>query len=294
MPFPHPHPSAAPAPPPFPSHSAAGSTSPPWPPRPPQPRPSLRTAAGRYEVAARPWTADDVAGLGHVDPPTRPSALKTGRRSPSALHSPRSRPFLSFACPLLISAVFPERRRSSCRTLRALFLLRVLALRPLTFPNSRSLSFPRSRRSLALHSSSRPSSSPTSKPMARASSGRRAGPARAAASPFARSTWRSPPPRPSPGRPPASTSVLLLAPAPPSFRANTHALCARNSLTPQARSLVHEYGGVAFLPYRSGLLFVNFADQQLYRQSAPDAVPTRITTGDTARRFIAPVADPAR
>jgi hypothetical protein len=61
-----------------------------------------------------------------------------------------------------------------------------------------------------------------------------------------------------------------------------------------ARSLVHEYGGVSFVPHGDGLLFVNYADQQLYRQAAPTAAPERITAAGTALRFIAPVLDPVR
>ncbi|MCY1263364.1 S9 family peptidase [Pseudomonas jessenii] len=57
---------------------------------------------------------------------------------------------------------------------------------------------------------------------------------------------------------------------------------AAKCLTPpefSVRSRVYEYGGGAFCLTDDGIVFVNEADQQLYRQSLQDEAPERLTSG---------------
>ena len=61
-----------------------------------------------------------------------------------------------------------------------------------------------------------------------------------------------------------------------------------------ARTRVHEYGGLSFNISDQGILFSHFADQRLYLQSPGAEASPKAITKDNGDRFGAPTADPLR
>ncbi|HWF42099.1 MAG TPA: S9 family peptidase, partial [Acidothermaceae bacterium] len=62
-----------------------------------------------------------------------------------------------------------------------------------------------------------------------------------------------------------------------------------------ARTRVHEYGGLSYLPLRDGLLFVEWSDQRVYRLDSGGSQPQPLTPAPAypaALRYADPVLSP--